>query len=413
MRKKENLYPPNYEKGIFRLFPTLLSESLGKKLPKGYSKWVMDNVGYTKKCDIVIILIIDALGAKQYKGELLRKLWQKGGKKQLSSVFPTSTGNALPSLFLGTPPEENGLVAVRFFVKAIGNFINSLKAAVLGKEDDSLPKSGVNPLSFLWKEPLIDKMADKVKIVEVLDKHYEGGLSRFFGEKVEKILTGNEIDMFSTSLKAVREVSNKNLKSVFFLYTPLLDTLGHAYGPDSTEWRRGADFINMELSKFMRTMNHISKKYNKRIGLFITADHGMTEIRNLLEIEREDLEDVRHNEYIKGIMRSARTSFSHLTGISVEKAKEKIETAFHGKYSPYRLEEVANLLWPALNNNLEIFKERIGSLVLLPDPHMEFRTKQEKGLFADIGWGRTPFKGSHGGATKKEMEVPLIYTYFG
>lgn len=413
MRKKENLYAPNYERGIFRLFPTLLSHSFGKTLPKPYRKWVMKNAEYTQQCDIAIILLIDALGAKQYKGEPLRTLWRRGGKKQLSSVFPTSTSNALASLFLGTPPEENGLVAVRFYVNAIGNFINSLKASVLGKEEDSLSNAGVNPRSFLWKAPLMDTMADNVKIVNILDKHYAGGLSRFFGKKGEDILIGNEIDMFSTTLKAVKEVSEKHLQSVFFLYTPLLDTLGHAYGPNSTEWKQGADFINKQLSHFIKILDRLSEKHKKKIGLFITADHGMTEIRDLLELERKQLEDVRHNEYIKGIMRSARTSFSHLTGRSVEKAKERIAATFQGKYSPYRVEEVANLLWPALTTNVEQFKERIGSLALLPDTHTEFRTTQDQGLFADIGWGRIPFKGSHGGATKEEMEVPLIYTYFG
>lgn len=408
----EKIYAPDYDRGIFRLFPTLLSQSLNVSLPAKYRKWVIEDPEFAHDCDVVLILIIDALGAKQYKGELLESLWKQSGKKQLSSVYPSSTSNALGSIFLGAPPEENGLVSVRFFVEGIGNFINSLKASVLGKGENSLPQSGVDPTSFLWKAPLIDKVADKVTIVKFLEKQYEGGLSRFFGRAGETILFGNEIDMFSTGVKAVREVATKNLKSVLFLYTPLLDAVGHSYGPESPEWRKGVKFINTEMQRFLDGLNHVSEDTDKKIGLFITADHGMTKIDHLIELGREELQDVRHNQYIKGIMRSARAAFAHLTGKTHKKAKEKIETTFEGKYRPYRIEEIAGKLWPSLRK-VNAFKNRIGSLALLPASNTEFRTKKEGGLFSDLGWGRIPFKGSHGGATEEEIEVPLIYTYVG
>lgn len=411
-RKKADLYPPDYDRGIFRLFPTILARSLKKELPPEYEKWTMKNV-ISRETEVACILIFDALGAKQYKGKFLEKLWQRGGKKKLSSIFPTTTSNGVGSIFLGCPPEEHGLVSVRFFVREIGNFINALKVCVLGRGEDTLAKEGVDPTAFLWKEPLTNEMADKVKVVKFFEKKYEGGLSRFFGRKGKKVLVGNEIDMFSTAVEAVREVASKNLESVMFLYVPLLDMLEHSYGTNTIEWQRGITFLNKEVKRFTKGLKQVSREYNKKIGLFITADHGTEEINNLVELEREELEAVRHNQYIRGIMQSGRTGFSYLTGKSVEKAKEKIESAFNGNYSPYRIENITEL-WPHLDqNSLDRFKERIGSLILLPNRNTEFTTKRSGGFLSDLGWGNIPFKGSHGGATKEEMEVPLINSYFG
>lgn len=411
-RKKADLYLPDYDRGIFRLFPTILAHSLKKELPSEYEKWTMKTM-ISRETDVACILILDALGAKQYKGKFLENLWQKGGKKKLSSIFPTTTSNGVGSIFLGCPPEEHGLLSVRFFVREIGNFINTLKVCVLGREEDSLAKEGVDPTAFLWKEPLTDEVADEVKIIKFFEKQYEGGLSRFFGRKGEKLLVGNEIDMFSTAVEAVREVASKNLESVLFLYIPLLDMLEHSYGTSTPEWQRGITFLNKEVKRFTKELERASKEYNKKIGLFITADHGIEEIDNLVELEREELKAVRHNQYIRGIMQSGRTAFSYLTDKSIEKAKEKIESAFNGNYSPYRIENITEL-WPYLDqSSLNRFKERIGSLALLPARNTEFRTKREAGLLSDLGWGNIPFKGSHGGATKEEMEVPLINSYFG
>lgn len=412
--RKEDIYSPDYERGIFRLLPTLLKRSLKKDLPADYEKWVMEDANFIQETDIVLIVILDALGAEQYKGEFLEELWEKSGKKKLSSVFPSATSNALGSIFLGTPPEENGLVSVRFFVDGIGNFINSLKASVLGKGENSLPENGVNPSSFLWKDPLPEKMRDEIPIVRFLEKQYKGGLSRFFGRKEDMILVGNEIDMFSSAVQAIKEIAENDAQTLQFLYIPLLDTLGHSYGPESQEWKRGANFINREIKRFIENITTIAENYDKDIGLFITADHGMTKIDHIVELEQEKVEDVRHNQYIRGIMQSGRPSFSYLTNKSIKKAKEKITTAFKDRYTPYEIEEVADSLWPCLNDNIKRFKKRIGSIVSLPAPHTEFRTKQERdGLFSTLGWGRVPFKGSHGGATKEEIEVPLIYSYFG
>lgn len=410
-RKKADLYLPDYDRGIFRLFPTILTRSMKKEIPPEYDKWTMKN-WISHESDIALILILDALGAKQNKGDFLEKLWKRSGKKKLSSIFPTTTSNGVGSIFLGCPPEEHGLISVRFFVKEIGNFINALKACVLGRDEDSLAKEGVDPTAFLWKTPLIDQIADEVKIVKFFEKQYEGGLSRFFGRKGQKLLVGNEIDMFSTAAKATKEISMKKLEGVLFLYIPLLDMLEHSYGTNSMEWKRGINFLNQEIKRFTNKLEEISKEYNKKISLFITADHGIEEIKKLVELERETLKNVRHNKYIRGIMQSGRTAFSYLRSENVEKAKEKIESAFNGNYSPYKLENLTEL-WPYLDHSrIDQFRERMGSLVLLPSRNTEFRSKRDEGFLSTLGWGNISFKGSHGGATEEEMEVPLIHTHF-
>jgi len=73
---------PDYDRGLFRVVPTILSESLGVDVSELYGKWVFRERNIKKlfqdDVDVSVVLIIDSLCLAVLEGTL-RRLWEETG----------------------------------------------------------------------------------------------------------------------------------------------------------------------------------------------------------------------------------------------------------------------------------------------------------------------------------------------
>jgi len=81
----------------------------------------------------VVLLLIDALGFKLLNFakrkthlEAFEEIEKNGILSILTSVFPSTTSTALPSIYTGSAPSEHGVLGYRFYAKEFGDIINPL-----------------------------------------------------------------------------------------------------------------------------------------------------------------------------------------------------------------------------------------------------------------------------------------------
>ena len=407
-------YTPNYDIGIFRVLPTLLSESFKIELDYPYSDWILKNREYRSKfqeTDLSIFLIIDSLCLDLLEG-YLKKLWMESGELTLSSIAPTTTANAVGSIYIGLPPEISGLIAMRFYVPEIGNFVNALHGKVSRQGSrDSLAAVGVKLSSFLWHPSVLDTIGgDDFVVIDLLPDKIYGGLSRFYEENIIRLHYSTELD----TVYEVRDISRKFIshkkRGIIFVYFSELDSIGHKYGKKSLEWKNELSLLNNVVEEIVS----IVKSLGERVNVVILSDHGHVEVRHHVEIDEDDWKKFSSEMGILEYMSSERFGFIYLQEDTGGIDLEKIENFFDNRVKVLTVEEaIRKNFWPALNEEyLEAFLSRAGDLVLVADKGIELEFKRKNKTVDDFLYGLgneyRKYRGGHGGLTKDEMIIPLI-----
>ena len=416
---EKDLVLPKYEIGIFRVLPTLLQTSLKIDIPEPYSEFSFTDKRYTKlfdEADISVIVILDSLCMKNLDG-FIRDSWKKLNSPILSSIVPTTTANAIGSIYIGLPPEESGLIAQRFYLSEIGNYIDALSGKVPGVgESDSLGRAGVRLSSLLWKRSILESIASNdFLVVDLLPKKLSGGLQRFYEEGIFKLHYATELDGAFEVIEVVRKMIDKKLSGLIFVYYPELDTMSHLYGYQDFRWSMQLRRINETLSFLHDQLNNIAKETNKRISMLIISDHGHVNISENLAINEEDWKTIAEEFGLAAYMSSARFAFIYLRtpdaveNIDLERLSEAL---FNNKAYIFTIDEAIKMrFWPLLNDeNIDLFMSRAGDLVVVYKYGIEayMQKRSEEPIIDDVGWEYRKNRGSHGGLTEEEMFIPFV-----
>ncbi len=411
---------PDYDRGLFRVVPTILSESLGLDVGEPYSKWVFRERNIKKlfqdDVDVSVVLIIDSLCLVALEGTL-RRLWEETGGVILSSVVPSTTGNAVALIYIGLPPEESGLIAMRFYVPEIGNYIDALYGKVSGVGTrDSLASVGVKLSHLLWNRSILSSIErSDVLFVDLLPSNIHGGLERFYEENLLSIHFAGGFDCVYEIRDVVREMIKRGYRGIVFAYFAELDNASHKYSYISKEWRGQLDYINMIIDRLLRELEEIRRETGKKIQLNVMADHGHEIIEHDIVVQEEEWLDFAKRHGIAAYMPSGRFGFVYLDnrGDVEDFDVEKLEKFFGRKVDVITIMDAIKMgFWPALREeNLDRFLERAGDLVVLPhektDIHIERGDKVEIPL-ENVGNEYRKLRANHGGLTEREMLVPFI-----
>ena len=338
----------------------------------------------------IVFLLIDALGFKlldnmmtKYKLNGFEKLKENGVLMPITSVFPSTTAVALPSLSTALTPSEHGLLGYRFFSKEYGFLLNSL----FGKPANvNYCKLHIDINWYLPKNTIGEMLAKEgiksyiVTNINYLNSHFEKAVYRGFNEI--PYLTSS--DMFSHITNLVKE---NNSPEFIFAYWWAIDALSHRYGPNSQP------VIN-EIIELNTMISHLIENIDSDTLLLITADHGQIfsppeeniDIASFPEISKDlftPLSDLRA-PYIyskaSGTLQNALNSFSNVLSLTKEQA---IELGLFG------------------NNQIkEEFKSRIGDFVLIIKDNKNYSYLSPPEEINLIG--------KHGGLSEEEMIVPLF-----
>jgi len=338
----------------------------------------------------VVLLLIDALGLKllnyameKYPLNAFEKLKENGILIPITSVFPSTTAVALPSLSTGLTPGEHGLLGYRFFSQKYGFLINSLFGKPANTDHCKLH------ININWYLPknTIGEILSKIDIksyivtnINYLNSHFEKALYRGFNEV--PYLTSS--DMFSHIVNLIKE---NNSPKFVFAYWWAIDALSHRYGPQSQP-------VFNEIIQLNNMIGHLLDSIDDNTLLLITADHGQIFSPPEENIDLSTIPEI--SKYMFTPLSDLRAPYIY----SKEPAKLKGALEKLPDIVPLTKGQAIEL---GLFGNSEInetFKNRIGDFTLIIKNNKNYSYLSPSEEINLIG--------KHGGLSEEEMLVPLF-----
>jgi hypothetical protein len=187
--------------------------------------------------------------------------------RELTAGFPSTTVTSLASLSTGLPAGEHGLTGYSSYVADVGEPVNWLSwRQVSGKDDlrETLEPELAQPRSTVWEQAANAGVA----VTIASSRDFEGtGLTRavFRGGRFRGTTTSGDM------LALAAEAADIGHRSLVYTYASELDFIGHVRGPQSDSW-------TAQLSMIDRQIELLAARLPAGTTLFVTADHGMTDL---------------------------------------------------------------------------------------------------------------------------------------
>ena len=334
----------------------------------------------------VIFFIIDALGfevlnfAKEKTHlEAFEEIEKNGVLSILTSVFPSTTATALPSIYTGSTPSEHGVLGYRFYTKEFGDIINPLFEK-LSVDRNSRIRYDANWL--IPNKTIFEYLNDaNIPNYSIIKNEY---LSSTFDKAVYR--GSKEIGYITLSDMLVHIEESLKLDTVFInAYWWSIDTLSHHYGPYSSA------VIN-EIKTLDLFLKELIKVLDKDTLLIITADHGQ------IESTPNAIIDLSKMEAAKNILlpiTDVRAPYLYTNGRLDKKEFESFENLL--------IMEKDEAFKMGLFGEEEKFKERVGDFIIL--------IKDGSTISYISDPSEVSLVGKHGNLTEEEMCVPLMIYY--
>jgi len=248
----EGLFWPDYENSIVNFSNSILELFDEKPLhrPFNFPKRVLENV---RK---VIVMVVDGLSF-----EIFSDMIHDDDVLVFpcSSVFPTTTAAALPSLYSALTPLEHGFLGYILYLREVGSLVNMIEMSPPGLLRDSVLR--FHDFRFIT---IFQRLQDKVKNFFLVPRYLLGtGFSRIMSRGSEQIGFSSFGDMIEKTL----EILENPDRTLVFIYWPTLDSIAHKNGV-------GREYIR-ELRWIYRILKfELLRRLKQDTLFFLVSDHG-------------------------------------------------------------------------------------------------------------------------------------------
>lgn len=194
----------------------------------------------------------------------------------LTSVVPSTTSCALPSIWSGLSPAQHAMVGYELWLKEYGVVANMITHSPFSTPG-SLEKAGFKPEEALPGTTLGQHLT-RHGIQAHAFQHYtiaNSGLSRMFYKdtKVHAFSSGVEL---AVNLRQLIE-TYPHERQMIGVYWGNVDHLAHLYGPDDERAR--AEFMHFSQAMRDSFVNKLSPAQREETLLLLMADHGQITTR--------------------------------------------------------------------------------------------------------------------------------------
>ncbi len=408
-REGDFIYP-FYEEYCFSNIPFTILKFFGIKtertmLPSKLSGERTEFEGTGK----LILLIIDGFGYDQWlhyhkQHEFLDKLTKRGVVSPITTVFPTTTANAITTINTGLTPQEHGLIEWYVYFREIDMIINTVHFKPLGsKRQDELLEMDVNP-KILYDGNTIYQTLKKEDIktftyINEEDAHSVYSKLMFKGSTIKHAI--NTSDLIT---KLRKNLGKEKGPAYHYVYLGSLDSIEHKHGPHTKEYHAELSSISSLLKKEL--IEKIDKKTAKESLLIVTADHGQLNVNPGKTIYLN-----RYQKLVQNLQKSPegnvilptgspRDVFLHVQPDKVHEIREYLSQKLGEKAVIMDTkEEIERGLFGKGEPRTE-FIDRVGNLLILPKKNHTIWYKHPNGRKFDL-------LGHHGGLSREEMLVPF------
>lgn len=410
-RKMPSLLPsdedwvlPHYEGLSIANLPATVAALFGGDLPGALPPlpeelWVEWLPGLRR----VVLVILDALGYRMLQrmwsagqGQVFADLVAAGRLVPLTSVFPSTTDAALVSLSTGRPPAEHGWLAYTMYLRELGVAANAiLLSPVWTRKTDELLDWGLDLSTLIPIPRLAESLVSRG--ISTGAVYYSGFRGTGFSSLLYRGVTEQRGHLLSSDLWVqLRHLlaEMRENRSLITVYWSGLDTLAHAYGPETDLCE--AEFHTVSHLLSQQFLASLSTKDRQGTLLLITADHGQIHVPpDQILTADQDPELSKH--LMVPIMGESRAAFVYPR--------------------PGRTEDICDYLgasfpnWFVIRDSVEALESglmgkpvadetyaRAGELLVLPRGARALQQTQPS----------VPLVGRHGGLSPEEMLVPLI-----
>lgn len=383
------MYLPNYKNGSIVNLTASILNSTGK--PLKYSPLKLLPADKLKNKNIVLI-ILDGLGYEFIKKYKKSSFLGKNLLGKMTSVFPPTTAAAITTFLTGKAPGEHGVTGWFVYLKELDLISTILPFSERGTEN-SLSDFGTNTEEIFGQKSIfqnIDRKSFAVTSSSIADSDY----TRYFSENAQIIPYANKSlpDFISTIKKTINSSTSEKF---IYAYWSKFDSLSHEFGIEGEETKRHFKNLDKKLEGF------ITSCQQRDTTFLITADHGLIDTIPERTIYLNDHPEFE-NFLSMPLSGEPRASFCFL-----KDGMEKEFIAYHKKH----LKKYSTLIKSTdlikknafgLFNHNEKLLSRLGDYILLMKDNYALK---------DFIAGEDEYyhTGNHGGVSKEEMFVPLIY----
>ncbi len=403
----ENLVLPRYQDYCLANIPSTVLSLLGvppsrppipaKAIPK-------------KQYRHIVLILIDALGYLSFQEHQrdFQSLINDALITPITSIFPSTTAAAIPTIHTGVLPKKHGLFEWHLYFPSIGQTINTLPFCLRHSyQPDELLKLGYSP-TILIKQKTIYQTLLQNHIKSFCFNHRSYAKSAFsrISCKGSQIIPFVDLaDLFANLTIAVSKIHQKYRKTYIYVYIDYLDTIAHRYGPQSPQY----DAEIHQIANMMQTvfLEKTPRRYLKDTLLIVTADHGQIGINPRQTIYLDRLRKLKRNLKTdpqgKPILAtgSSRDVFLHIKKGKGQQTINYLKKKLGDKADIYstKSETVKKTLFGPGRCSPR-FNRRLGEILILPrrDHIIQFSRKSSKNHKL----------GHHGGLTAEEMLIPFI-----
>ena len=345
----------------------------------------------------VVFILVDAFGWKFYKSvredsKFFKEIRKRGIEEKITSQFPSTTTAHVTSVITGKDVSTHGFFEWFTYDSKINEVFTPFLFDYEGKEE-ILPKDN------LFKELKENGVCSTIITPNYINNSYYSR-ELFKDGKVKGYDSVEE--MFDILLQGIKKDKGKNF---YYIYYPQIDSIGHEYGMSSYK-------AYFEINNFIKALDNF---YNNVLdegvneGTFIlSADHGQMEIKDKIylnelipNIEEYMIKDSKGKSIVP--VGYNRDMFLYIKKEFEIYVYELLKEKFKDKGEIYLVKDLIDK--GVFINPSETFLSRMGNIVIIPyDGYGVWWF--EKGKY------EISLKGSHGGLTKDEMEIPLLIYNF-
>ena len=267
-----NLVPPDYAGGSIVNLAASLLQAFGIQPPNPPCRPERMPPEMLADAPGVVLLVCDALGQSQLARVLasgrapnLERLVAQapGGVRTLTSVFPSTTTSALPSLCTALTPAQHGMLGMRQWLEEIGALGDMLRFCTVAERAQPIDPALIRSGPTLYEQ----LSARGIAAVAISASQHQGtGFTDLLHEGAQYLGYEGQSEipyLLQTSLNRRR-----GQRSFHYVYWHLVDTLSHNYGPQSEPCALEMEFVDLMLGKIMDCCARAGHT------LLLTADHG-------------------------------------------------------------------------------------------------------------------------------------------
>ncbi|MBU4284152.1 MAG: alkaline phosphatase family protein [Nanoarchaeota archaeon] len=382
------MYLPNYKNGSIVNLMSSISRAFGTRAK--YKPLKILNTSELKSKNIVL-LVIDGLGYEYLMNYKKDNILKQNLKGRMTSVFPATTGAAIPTFLTGVPVQQHAITGWFVYLKEIG-LVSTILPFIARIGSQPLSKIGVKPKKIFTEKSYFDRI--KAISYVIRDKTIAYSDFALANKGKARVLSFKPSSLNGLFMQIKKAINSSNRRKYIYAYWPDFDTLCHNYGTKSIKTSRHFMAINKKLQLFLKSIKGTDTT------IIITSDHGFidSDKSRLIELKKHPkLSDAM----IIPLCGERRLAYCYVCPSKTKQFEDYVRKNLkHACYLCKSRDLIKKNYFGLFKPNKKLY-DRVGDYTLI---------MKENYVIMDslLGEKRGFHIGNHGGVSKQEMHVPLI-----